>query len=51
MADSFLTNDSNAYVVDISAIGGLQIFAINQRWEVMELVLLIDDRVDSEVLL
>ena len=34
MAYSLSANDSNANAVDIGAIGGFQIFAIDQRWEV-----------------
>jgi hypothetical protein len=50
MAYSLSADDSNANIVDIGAIGGFQVFAIDQGWEIMQLVLLVDDRVDSEML-
>jgi hypothetical protein len=45
------TNDSNANIVDISAISRFQIFAIDQRREFVQLGIFINDRVDAEMLL
>lgn len=50
MAYSLSADDSNANIVDIGAIGGFQVFAIDQGWEIVQPVLLIDDGVDSEML-
>lgn len=43
MAHSLSTDDSNAYIVNIGAVSRFQIFAVDQRWEVMQLVFLVDD--------
>lgn len=43
VADSLSADNSNTSTVNIGAIGGLQVLAIDQGREVVQLVLFIDD--------